>query len=130
MKGCARPPVPMWRSMRNQHDGGGRSGVSALLLALFLATAVPVALAWDARPAAAQQSESDVFVAQAILAYDDRRYDEALAFLEEALAQEPNNVEALYYKGLVLMAQQKTEAAVEPLERARSLAPTDFSVRF
>jgi tetratricopeptide (TPR) repeat protein len=116
--------------MRNRDDAGRRSGVSALLLAVCLAVAVPVALAWDARPAAAQQSETDVFVAQAILAYDARRYDEALAFLAEALAQEPNNVEALYYKGLVLMAQQKTEAAVEPLERARSLAPTDFSVRF
>ncbi len=116
--------------MRNRYDAGRRSGVSALLLAVCLAAAVPVALAWDARPAAAQQSETDVFVAQAILAYDARRYDAALAFLEEALAQEPNNVEALYYKGLVLMAQQKTEAAIAPLEAAHARAPKDFSVRY
>ena len=37
-------------------------------------------------PAYAQQSEADVFVAQAILAYEDKRYDEALGFLREALA--------------------------------------------
>ena len=29
----------------------------------------------------AQQSEADVFVAQAILAYEDKRYEEALGYL-------------------------------------------------
>jgi tetratricopeptide (TPR) repeat protein len=81
-------------------------------------------------PAVAQQSEADVFVAQAILAYDARRYDEALALLKEALAQDPKNVEALYYTGLVLMAQQKTEQAVEALEKAQALAPRDPSILF
>lgn len=115
--------------MRNQYDAGCRGVLPGLLLCFCLAGALgPILLA--PRPAAAQQSESDVFVAQAILAYEARRYDEALGFLEEALAQEPKNVEALYYKGLVLMAQQKTEAALDPLERARALAPQDFSVRF
>ena len=81
-------------------------------------------------PAVAQQSEADVFVAQAILAYDARKYDEALALLKEALALDPKNVEALYYSGLVLMAQQKTEQAVEVLEKARALAPRDLSILF
>ena len=81
-------------------------------------------------PAAAQQSEADVFVAQAILAYDARKYDEALALLKDALALDPKNVEALYYTGLVLMAQQKTEQAVEVLEKARALAPRDLSILF
>ena len=71
----------------------------ALLLVLFsLLTSVPVS---------AQQSEADVFVAQAILAYEDKHYDEALAHLREALAQDPKNVEALYYTGLVYIAQQR-----------------------
>ncbi|HEY7651618.1 MAG TPA: tetratricopeptide repeat protein [Methylomirabilota bacterium] len=87
-------------------------------------------LAGGVAPAVAQQSEADVFVAQAILAYDGRRYDEALALLKEALAQDPKNVEALYYSGLVLMAQQKTEQAVEALEKARALAPRDQSILF
>src|SRR6478752_2257846 len=72
----------------------------------------------------------DLLVAQAILAYDARRYDEALSLLKEALAQDPNNVEALYYSGLTLMAQQKTDQAVEVLEKARARAPRDLSIQF
>jgi tetratricopeptide (TPR) repeat protein len=96
------------------------------ILAFLLAFSILL----TALPGAAQQSETDVFVAQAILAYDDKRYDEALGFLREALAQAPNNVEALYYTALVYIAQQRLEPAVEALERARALAPQDFSVRF
>lgn len=83
-----------------------------------------------ALPARAQQSETDVFVAQAILAYEDKRFDEALGYLAEALAQDPKNVEALYYTALVNIAQQRLEPAAQALERARALAPNDFSVRF
>ena len=83
-----------------------------------------------ALPVRAQQSEADVYVAQAILAYEDKRYDEALGFLREAVAQDPKNVEAFYYTGLVYIAQQRLEPAVQALERARALAPNDFSVRY
>ena len=83
-----------------------------------------------AAPARAQQSEADVFVAQAILAYEDKRYEEALGFLGEALAQDPKNVEALYYTGLVNIGMQRLDQAVQALNRARTLAPDDFSVRF
>ena len=102
----------------------------ALLLALDLLAANAGVLTATLGPAAAQQSEADVFVAQAILAYDARRYDEALSLLKEALAQDPNNVEALYYSGLTLMAQQKTDQAVEVLERAKARAPRDLSILF
>jgi tetratricopeptide (TPR) repeat protein len=80
--------------------------------------------------AGAQQSEADVFVAQAILAYDAKRYEEALEYLREAIQQDPKNVEALYYSGLVNIALQRFEPAVQALERARTLSPDDFSVRF
>jgi len=94
----------------------------ALLLVLFsLLASVPVS---------AQQSEADVFVAQAILAYEDKHYDEALAHLREALAQDPKNVEALYYTGLVYVAQQRLDLAIPVLEQARQIAPDDFSVRY
>jgi len=102
----------------------------AVVLALDLVLASACLLAGGAGPAVAQQSEADVFVAQAILAYDARKYDEALGFLKEALAQDPKNVEAFYYSGLVLMAQQKTEQAIEALEKARALAPRDVSILF
>lgn len=107
-----------------------RRALLALTLVLDLCAANAMLLTLGAGPAAAQQSEADVFVAQAILAYDAKRYDEALGLLKEALAQDPKNVEALYYSGLVLMAQQKTEQAVEALEKARTLAPRDLSIQF
>ncbi|HWN55635.1 MAG TPA: tetratricopeptide repeat protein, partial [Methylomirabilota bacterium] len=100
----------------------GRRVVACLLLLAVLVAAVT--------PAGAQQSETDVFVAQAILAYEDKRYDEALGYLREAVEQEPKNVEAWYYMGLVYIAQQRMAQAAEALERARALAPNDFSVRF
>ena len=45
--------------------------------------------------AAAQDSEADVFVASAILAYEDKRYEEALRLLGEAPRLDPKNEEAL-----------------------------------
>ncbi len=107
-----------------------RRAFLAVVLVLDLCLANACLLAGAPTPAAAQQSEADVFVAQAILAYDARKYDEALALLKDALALDPKNVEALYYSGLVLMAQQKTEPAVEVLEKARALAPRDLSILF
>jgi len=107
-----------------------RRAFLAVVLVLDLCLANAWLLAGAPTPAVAQQSEADVFVAQAILAYDARRYDEALALLKDALALDPKNVEALYYSGLVLMAQQKTEQAVEVLEKARALAPRDLSILF
>ena len=96
---------------------------SLVILLIFLSLLPPL-------QAGAQQSEADVFVAQAILAYDDKRYEEALEYLREAVQQDPKNVEALYYTGLVNIALQRFEGAVQALERARTLAPDDFSVRF
>jgi tetratricopeptide (TPR) repeat protein len=87
-------------------------------------------LALTASPARAQQSEADVFVAQAILAYEDRRYDDALAFLRQALAQDPDNLDALYHTGLTLIAQRKPAEAVEPLERARRRSPDDLALLY
>jgi tetratricopeptide (TPR) repeat protein len=107
-----------------------RRAFLAMLLALDLCGASGALLVAGPGRAAAQQSEADVLVAQAILAYDARKYDEALALLKEALAQDPKNIEALYYSGLVLMAQQKTDQAVEVLEKARGLAPRDSSILF
>jgi tetratricopeptide (TPR) repeat protein len=102
----------------------------AVMLILDLCLANAGLLVGAVTSAEAQQSEADVFVAQAILAYDARKYDEALALLKDALALDPKNVEALYYSGLVLMAQQKTQQAVEVLEKARALAPRDLSILF
>src|SRR5260370_641001 len=127
--GSVRSHAPMSTLVDRLGFRRTRRALLALLLALDL-LAANAALLTAARPAAAQQSEADVFVAQAILAYDARRYDEALSLLKEALPQDPNNVGGLYYSGLVLMAQQRTEQAVEVLEKARARAPRDLSIQF
>lgn len=99
------------------------------LLALFcLVVALGIAMAVWPSPVAAQSSEADVYVAQAILSYDAKKYDEALGYLQEALALDPRHAEAHYYSGLVLMAQNKPGAAVAALEKARAAAPTDLAV--
>ena len=100
-------------------------------VALILAPALlALLIAAIARPALAQRADADVFVARAILAYEERRYDDAAAALAEALRLDPDNIDALYYTGLVAIAQDRPEPAAAALERARALAPRDDAVRF
>ena len=54
------------------HSAKRRRAILAAVLVLDLCLANACLLAGGARPAVAQQSEADVFVAQAILAYDAR----------------------------------------------------------
>lgn len=81
-------------------------------------------------PTLAQTTEADVFVAQAILDFDEKRYDQAMAHLRRALELEPDNVEALYYAGVVQMAQNRPAEAIPFLERARAKSPTNAAVQF
>lgn len=81
-------------------------------------------------PAAAQLTEADVSVAEGIVALEDKKYDEALAHFQRALEREPNHIEALYYSGVALMAQDKPAQAVPLLERARQQSPDDVSIVF
>ena len=98
--------------------------------ALALTLAVAVLLASVPFPALAQTTEADVYVAQGILDFDDKRYDAALANFRRALEIEPDHVEALYYTGVVYMAQRQYGPAREILERARAKAPGDASVAY
>jgi tetratricopeptide (TPR) repeat protein len=78
-------------------------------------------------PAAA---DAGVLLAQAILAYDDRRYDQAMQLLERVLERDPRNARALYYQGLVHLARQRADLAIEPLEKARAIRPGDVFIRY
>jgi tetratricopeptide (TPR) repeat protein len=78
----------------------------------------------------AQTTEADVYVAQGVLDFDEKRYAEAMANFRKALEIEPDHVEALYYVGVVHMAQRQPAQAVPFLERARAKAPTDASVAY
>src|SRR3990172_1894528 len=75
-------------------------------------------------------TEADVYVDRGILAYDDKRYTDALQAFQEALRINPNSINANYYIGLSYMALEQYPAAQAALERARELAPGDLDVAF
>ena len=77
-----------------------------------------------------QTTEADVYVNQAIVDLDDKKYDEALANLEQALQREPDHVEALYYMGVVHMARRQPADAVPFLERAHAGSPSDAAITY
>jgi len=104
------------------------SVIRALPLAL-LVTALAILL--GVAPAAlAQTTEADVYVAQAVLDFDEKRYDAALENLRRALELEPDHVEALYYTGAVHAAQKRPDLAAPFLERARAKSPKDASIAY
>jgi tetratricopeptide (TPR) repeat protein len=113
----------------------GRSGVDAascarrLALATIFAVAVLLAYAWTS-PTWAQQGEASVFVARGVLAYDEKRYEDALQSFREALRLEPGNVDALYYTGLSNIALKRYDQAAQALEQARARDPRDHSIAF
>lgn len=106
---------------------GALGGLFPFGIALFGALLLLVLMAGSV---SAQQAEADVFVAQAVIAYEEKRYDDALAALRQALELDANNVDALYYTGLVRVAQGRIAEAVAPLEKARKLDPKDQATLF
>ncbi len=97
------------------------------LIHLILGAVLALSLTSIAR---SQTTEADVYVAQGVLDFDEKRYDEATANFRRALEIEQDHVEALYYMGVVNMAQRRPEQAVPFLERARVKAPADASVAY
>jgi tetratricopeptide (TPR) repeat protein len=95
-----------------------------------IAGVLVVALLLVASAACAQMTEADVYVAQAILDLDDKRFEEAQKNLQEALKREPDHVEALYYLGVVNMALRRHDDAISYLLRAQKRRPTDPSIAF
>ncbi len=83
-----------------------------------------------AGPARAQQAEAEVFTAQAIVAYEEKRYEDALTALRQALELDPNNVDALYYTGLARTALGRLDEAAAALEQARTRDPKDEAILF
>jgi Tfp pilus assembly protein PilF len=71
-----------------------------------------------------------VLVAQAVLAYEDKRYEEALDLLTRARTYDAQNTRGLYYLGLTQLALQHPEEAIEPLEAAHRLQPGNSTIQF
>ena len=98
-----------------------------LLALCVIALIVP----WSAAcPTFAQQADAEVLAAEAALAYEEHRYKEALSFLKKALAFDAYNPRALYYLGLVHLAQEQPEQAAGALATLRRLRPADLDVTY
>jgi Tfp pilus assembly protein PilF len=112
---------------RSDVDAGwfARRGVLVAILAGVVLLAHGLAA-----PVWAQQADASVFVARGVLAYDEKRYEEALESFREALRLEPGNVDALYYTGLTNIALKRYEQAAEALEQARARDPRDQAIAF
>jgi tetratricopeptide (TPR) repeat protein len=110
-----------------RHSGMSRFSRRPARLLLVVALTAPLVLG---ERAAAQTTEADVYVAQAVLEFSENRYDEALANLEKAIQTEPDHVEANYYMGVVLMAKSQPAEATPFLEKARTRSKNDPSIAF
>ena len=75
-------------------------------------------------------TESDVYVDRGIVAYGQGQYQDALQAFQEAVRMNPDNVNALYYVGMVYLAMDQPAAAQEALEQAQKLNPNDADVAF
>ena len=62
-------------------------------------------------------TESDVYVDRGIVAYGQGQYQDALQAFQEAVRMNPDNVNALYYVGMVYLAMDQPAAAQEALEQ-------------
>jgi len=107
------------RDLRRQSTGLALAVLCSLVLLTYLTTS-----AW------AQEGEASVFVARGSLAYDEKRYEDALTSFRQALQLDPNNVEALYYAGLSNIALKRYDQAVEALEQARKRESRDQAIAF
>jgi tetratricopeptide (TPR) repeat protein len=110
-----------------RHSGMSRFSWRQARLLLVVTLVAPLVLG---ERAAAQTTEADVYVAQAVLEFSENRYDEALANLEKAIQTEPDHVEANYYMGVVLMAKNQPAEATPFLEKARMRSKNDPSIAF
>ncbi len=94
-----------------------------------LLCAGPASIAW-AQTQAETGIEATVYVDRAIIAYQDKKFDEALKELQHAIELDPQSTDALYYQGLVYVALNRTDDAQAVWEKARGLNPADLDAAF
>jgi tetratricopeptide (TPR) repeat protein len=75
-------------------------------------------------------SEATVHIDRAVIAYEEKKSEAALSELQEALKLEPENIEALYYQGIVYISLNRLPEAQAALEKARGLRPTNNDIAF
>ena len=95
----------------------------------FITIMVVAIVGWGTPVVWAQRGDANYLAAQAAIAYDDKRYEEALTLLNKALTLDPKNERGLFYKGLVYLAQENPQEAITPLETVHQLKPSDLDVQ-
>ena len=104
----------------------GRVPFSRIAIGVFASSFL-----WHVSPAWGQSiSETTVRIDRAIIAYERKQYETALTELQEALKLEPDNIEALYYEGIVLISLKRFLDAQTALEKAHSLRPQNNDIAF
>jgi tetratricopeptide (TPR) repeat protein len=78
----------------------------------------------------AQEADAEVLVAEGILAYDAKRYDEAISLFSKAVALDPRHARAFYYLALCHLARGQAEQAIAPLTTLHTLRPTDLEATY
>lgn len=96
----------------------------SFLMALFGQPFVAIAKASSPR------ADADVLVAQAVLAYEEERYEVARELLDRALGLDPEDVRGLYYSGLTNLALKQPDRAIHSLAAASQLSPGDADIRY
>src|SRR5262249_31214740 len=120
------------RARRLRQAPGNRLSlaINAEVRSVLIGLLVVLLLIGFAPPVLAQTTEADVYVAQAILDFDEKNYQDAIRNLEDVLKREPDHVEALYSMGVVYMALRRPDDAVRYLARANAKSPQDNSTPF
>ncbi len=80
--------------------------------------------------AALHPADTDVLVARAVLAYEEKQYEKAHELLTQALEFDPQDVRGLYYMGLTQLALKQPDQAIAPLKSADLLKPGDADIRY
>ena len=111
--------------------GRYRLGFWAVLIQLVSALLCvgQLSVAW-AQTQAETGIEAAVYVDRAIIAYQDKKFDEAFKELQHAIELDPQSTDALYYQGLVYVALNRADDAQAVWDKARGLNPADLDVAF
>lgn len=98
-----------------------------LLAATFM---VVVMLVWLPVCSLAQQADAEVLVAEGILAFDAKQFDEARAFFARAISLDPGHGRAFYYLARCHLAQGRPDLAIAPLTTLHQLRPNDLDATY
>lgn len=91
---------------------------------------VIVMLAWFPVCSLAQQADAEVLVAEGILAFDAKQFDEARAYFARAISLDPGHGRAYYYLARCHLAQGRPDLAIAPLTTLHQLRPNDLDATY